>query len=70
MIIKELPLTLMDVSLQDARKYKEAEEWVDSLMATVKRYNGCFVSLWHNTSFCSLEWKYLDGLYSHIAEDK
>ena len=68
MKIKELPLTLMDVSLQDARKYKEAEEWVDSLMAAVKRYHGSFVCLWHNSSFCSMEWKYLDGLYAHIVE--
>jgi len=70
MKIKELPLTLMDVSLQDARKYKEAEEWVDSLMDTVKRYHGSFVCLWHNSSFYSMEWKYLDGLYTHIVEDR
>ena len=49
---------------------KEAEEWVDSLMYTVKRYHGSFVCLWHNSSFYSMEWKYLDGLYTHIVEDK
>ncbi len=68
--IKELPLTLMDVSLQDARKIDEALEWVDSLMATVKKYHGNFVCLWHNSSFHSLEWDFLEGVYEHIVTSK
>lgn len=65
--IKELPLTLMDVSLLKARKYDEALVWVKSLMETVKRYNGNFVCLWHNSSFYSREWEYLDDIYKYIV---
>ena len=68
--IKELPLTLMDVSLQDTRKVSEAIELVDALMETVKKYHGTFCCLWHNSSFNVLEWEYLDGVYEHIADAK
>lgn len=68
MKIKELPLTLMDISLQRARKHEEAISWIDPLIETVKKYNGNFVCLWHNSSFNALEWEYLDGIYEHIVE--
>ncbi len=68
--LKELPLTLMDISLQNARKYDEAVEMVDTLIETVKKYNGTFVCLWHNSSFNSPEWRYLAGIYEHIVEAK
>lgn len=68
MEIRELPLTLMDVSLLDARKYDEALEWVDSLLATVKQYHGNFVCLWHNSSFNALEWEFLTGMYEHVVK--
>ena len=70
MKIKELPLTLMDVSLQDARNYDEAIAWVDSLIETVKKYHGNFVCLWHNSSFNAKEWNYIDGVYEHIVKTK
>lgn len=68
MNIKELPLTLMDISLLNARKYEEAIAWVDSLIKTVKKYNGNFVCLWHNSSFNAMEWEFLNGIYEHIVK--
>mgnify|MGYP006391485751 FL=1 len=70
MKIKELPLTLMDVTLQHARNYDEAIAWVDSLIKMVKKYHGNFVCLWHNSSFNAKEWNYLDGVYEHIVKTK
>lgn len=70
LLIKELPLTIMDRTLLKARNHNEAITMVDSLLETVKKYNGTFVCLWHNSSFNSREWKYLDGLYEHIVEVK
>ncbi|MCQ2959858.1 MAG: polysaccharide deacetylase family protein [Bacteroidales bacterium] len=67
MNIKELPLTLMDVSLLKARKNDEAKDMVDALISTVKKYNGNFVCLWHNSSFNAKEWNFLDGIYEYVV---
>jgi len=70
MNIKEIPLTLMDVSLQNCRKHEEALNLANDLINTVRKYNGTFVCLWHNSSFNATEWEYLDGIYEHIANTK
>lgn len=67
--IKELPLTIMDGSLLDARKYDEAIQWVDELYTTVKKYKGNFVCLWHNSSFNAREWQFIKGVYEYIVKD-
>jgi peptidoglycan/xylan/chitin deacetylase (PgdA/CDA1 family) len=51
--VLEIPLTIMDGTLSDA-KYRglnaeEAWQSVKSLLETVKRQRGCIVLLWHNT---------------------
>jgi len=49
----EIPLTVMDGTLGDSQyKGLSAEEaWcnIESLLTSVKRYNGCIVFLFHNT---------------------
>ena len=52
--LKELPLIFMDVSLWGYQKIYDPKtffEKFDSLANTVRKYNGNFVFLWHNSSF-------------------
>lgn len=68
--IKELPLTLMDVSLQGAKNQDELIAKVDALLQITKKYEGNFVCLWHNSSFDKYEWKNLISAYNYIVEFK
>lgn len=57
--VLEIPLTIMDGTLSDA-KYRglhaeEAWQSVKSLLETVKRHRGCIVLLWHNTHLDTFE---------------
>jgi hypothetical protein len=58
--IWEIPLIVMDAALKDEKyrhlNYKEGEDAIINMINTVKRYNGVFTLLWHNTSFAN-EWK-------------
>lgn len=57
--IWEIPLIVMDVTLKDEKyrhlNYKEGADVIINLINTVKKYNGVFTLLWHNTSFTD-EW--------------
>lgn len=67
--IKELPLILMDVTLQTLPE-SEIKENIDSLVAITKKYNGNFVYLWHNSSFDTYEWKHISKWYYYIQQIK
>jgi hypothetical protein len=49
----EVPLTLMDCTLDSYRGYDAvtSRQVMDRLLGQVKRHNGVFVLLWHNTYF-------------------
>jgi len=66
--IQELPLILMDVSLQKYTRVEDAQLAIHSLIETTKKYSGNFVCLWHNSSFDYHTWKIADELYSYIVE--
>jgi peptidoglycan/xylan/chitin deacetylase (PgdA/CDA1 family) len=72
--IWELPLTVMEGSLQNP-KYQNlppdtALKEIMKLCDTVKKYNGVFVLLWHNSSFDSLGgWKGWREVYERFLEN-
>lgn len=54
--LKVFPLILMDVTLSHYLKLSKTEaiEKIKELTKEVKEVSGCFISLWHNSSFCAL----------------
>jgi hypothetical protein len=69
--LKERPLTIMDKSLVLHHKdlsIKQLEAKAKNLVFTVKKYNGDFVLLWHNSCFNVYEWKKYKGIYSTILD--
>ena len=54
--IWELPLTVMDGSLFNYQSLfpEEGFQRIKALIDTIKKYNGVFVLLWHNSSFDEL----------------
>jgi hypothetical protein len=54
----EIPLVLMDGTLQKymSRSPLEAMNNITDLILEIKKFNGCFTLLWHNTHFS--EYKY------------
>jgi len=63
--ITERPLIAMDTTLVSHQKMTpfEAEETIISLINKVKKYNGCFVFLWHNSSFNIHPWNKYKKVY-------
>ncbi|MCZ6702327.1 MAG: hypothetical protein O6940_04720, partial [Ignavibacteria bacterium] len=54
LMLKESPLILMDVTLMRYQKGISNEEFINktnNLISIVKKYNGKFVLLWHNSIF-------------------
>ncbi|WP_321470630.1 polysaccharide deacetylase family protein [Halarcobacter sp.] len=66
--LKEKPLIMMESSLlyQNNINYKSAKNNILNLIEIIKRYDGNFVLLWHNSSFNVYEWKKFSNLYSYI----
>ncbi len=64
--IKELPLSVMDVTLRDYKDVNLAKSELKNLLDIIKKYNGTFVCLWHNSSFDSYEWDAYKKLYEFI----
>jgi len=63
--LKEKPLVVMEGSLttyQPNITPKEMEETIKKLTKKVKKYNGEFVFLWHNSSFGG-SWKKYEDIY-------
>ena len=65
--VVEIPLILMDDSLQSPNyvnldlneKFKKIKQIIDK----VKKYNGTFTFLWHNSSFYVTEWRNWGWIY-------
>lgn len=65
--LKERPLIVMEGTLVNYQNLtpEEAEERIKNLADKVKKYNGQFVFLWHNSSFGG-SWKKYEGIYEKV----
>lgn len=69
--LKEVPLTAMEITwlkYQKATPEKMFED-MSSLLQSVKKYQGNFVLLWHNSSFNTPEWEPYRGIYEKVLEN-
>lgn len=67
--LKEMPLEVMEGSLVNYQNLspEKAEKKIIKLIDRVKKYNGSFVLLWHNSSFNSEFWARYQGIYEKIV---
>ncbi|MFW2441371.1 polysaccharide deacetylase family protein [Aliarcobacter butzleri] len=66
--LKEKPLIVMDGSLRAQEKMTVSlmKEKILDLKQKVKKYNGEFVFLWHNSSFNTKEWREYNKVYEEV----
>jgi len=67
--LKEKPLIVMEGSFatyQPNIKPIEMENKIKLLIEEVKKYNGEFVFLWHNSSFNTAQWKKYQDIYERV----
>ena len=67
--LKEKPLIVMEgsfITYQPGIEPLEMENKIKSLINTVRKYNGEFVFLWHNSSFNSNEWIEYQSIYREL----
>ena len=67
--LKEKPLIVMEGSFatyQPNIKSEEMENKIKHLMGKVKKYNGEFVFLWHNSSFNTPMWERYQKIYEEV----
>ena len=66
--LKEYPLLIMDVTLNDYLELNEEEAIliINDIKNKVKKYNGNFVFLWHNSSFNVNRWKKYESVYEEL----
>ncbi len=67
--LREKPLMVMEGSLVKYQKNTTAEqmeEKIKKIIDAVKRYNGDFVFLWHNSSFNTNQWKEFQDIYEKV----
>lgn len=66
--LKEIPLILMEVSMVNYQKLSTQlmQAKVNKLIDNVKKYDGKFVLLWHNSNFNSEIWKKYQDIYEKI----
>ena len=64
----EIPLTVMDATLLHYRKMDiaKAEEAIDKLLDEIKKFNGIFTLLWHNSFFDEDLYPGITDLYENI----
>lgn len=65
----EKPLIVMEGSFATYQKHISKQEMIDrivNLQKKVRKYNGSFVILWHNSSFNTPFWNKYKGVYEHI----
>ena len=69
--LKEKPLIVMEASFmyQKNMTVELIEKSITNLTNKVKKYNGDFVFLWHNSSFNTKEWKKFHNIYEMIVEN-
>lgn len=68
--LRERPLIAMEISfstyqMNDSKKILDE---INYLINQVKKYNGTFVFLWHNSSFSVGPWKRLDYIYEEVIK--
>ena len=70
--LKEIPLEVMEGSLVNYQKLppEKVEEKIAKSIEKVKKYNGSFVFLWHNSSFNTECWEKYQNLYEKILKYK
>jgi len=68
----EVPLIVMEGTLQSPRYMnlspKEGFEKIKELIDKIKKYNGTFTFLWHNSSFYTTEWKEWEWVYEETLK--
>ena len=65
--LKEYPLLIMDVTLHNiGLTIDDAIKNVNKIKENVKKYNGDFVFLWHNSSFNLNKWKNYQKVYEEL----
>ena len=67
--LKEKPLIVMEgsfVTYQPNINPKDMEEKINYLINKVKKYNGEFVFLWHNSSFNAAQWIKYQDIYERV----
>jgi len=68
--LKEKPLVAMDVSfLYQGLSPKSLKQKILCLMDRVKKYQGTFVLLWHNSSFNVKGWEKYSGIYENLLKE-
>ena len=66
----QIPLTVMDISLFAYQKYNtfEAGKAVRSIIQEIKKFNGLFTLLWHNTFLDEDEFKGIQDFYYDLLD--
>lgn len=67
----ERPLIVMEGSFATYQKNVSKQDMIYKIVCLqnrVKKYNGTFVILWHNSSFNTPAWNKYKGVYEHIME--
>ena len=64
----QIPLTVMDITLFAYQKYNtfEAGKAVRSFIQEIKKFNGLFTLLWHNTFLDEDEFTGIQDFYYHL----
>ena len=70
--LKERPLIVMDVNqlLQKNMCPEKMKKNIEKLNNTVKKYQGEFVFLWHNSSFNTDKWRIYQNTYASILNEE
>jgi hypothetical protein len=66
------PFIYMEVTLNNYLKLTidEAKKIISKLVQTVKKYNGVFIPLWHNSTLCNCnEWKGWRQVFEHTVQE-
>lgn len=68
--VKERPLIVMDTTIIRYQKLNlyEMYDFIERLIDRVKKYNGDFVFLWHNSNFNIGEWKNYSNVYNKVLK--
>ncbi|MEN8147886.1 MAG: polysaccharide deacetylase family protein, partial [Campylobacterota bacterium] len=67
--LKERPLIVMEGNFstyQHHIKAKEMEDKIKALIHKIKKYDGEFVFLWHNSSFNTSQWEEYQSVYEKV----
>jgi len=70
--LKEKPLIAMEVSIvkQENMMPENMKNIIEKLILKVKKYNGEFVLLWHNSNFKFTEYRNYEHIYQEILDER